>query len=623
MKKITSILAAIMVAIGILIAPVTAVKADEEKTPIGYVTMSVEKFTIGQGYYYEPTMVPFYENEKLDTVVIRELGIENLIYNSQWSYIEGIKDADNGNTVVPEYITQKLQEEKIDFNPNSDSNLDAYDYTSQSGWMFVVNNSSLDIGMGGYTPQDGDVVRIYYTIYGYGADVGFGWDEKNNCTMANKDSLTNTYSKIKASNDYDNIKDISVSDTAVTDVFGVKTVLEWLEYLPSLLSETTDTLATQQNLDNIDNALKTVLASAGEKEIIPTQVLIPSEESIADSLNANDSFEYTSEWGIIALARSEKGISDEAKGVYYNSLVDTLKQNDGILSSDRKYTEYSRVVIALNAMGLDPKNVGGYNLLDKVLNYDKVTAQGVNGSIYALIALDSAKYNDNDGIKEKYIQNILDKQLSDGGFALIGTNADPDTTAMALQALAPYKNDSDVSAAINKALDRLSLMQNSNGEFIASFASEEYCESTAQVVIALTALGIDPATDEKFVKESNSVISNLISFRLEDVRYTHIKSKPEANNIATEQANLAIIAYYRFKNNKTSLYNMSDVAAAENPIIKSSNVLSDSDSKAAGNIITVENPNTLSIGISVTILIVIVFSSTILTIKIRKKKFYK
>lgn len=92
--------------------------------------------------------------------------------------------------------------------------------------------------------------------------------------------------------------------------------------------------------------------------------------------------------------------------------------------------------------------------------------------------------------REKLVQTILDAALENGGWALTGTTADPDMTAMAMQALAPYYDtDENVRAAVDKALDVLSAAQLPTGGFV-SWGSEN-SESCAQVIVALTALGID------------------------------------------------------------------------------------------------------------------------------------
>ncbi len=96
------------------------------------------------------------------------------------------------------------------------------------------------------------------------------------------------------------------------------------------------------------------------------------------------------EWAVIGLARSGYHIPQSYWDNYYQTVVDHVQDCKGNLH-DKKYTEYSRLVLALTAIGADPTNVGGYNLLAPLGDYDKTIWQGVNGAAWALIALDSGK----------------------------------------------------------------------------------------------------------------------------------------------------------------------------------------------------------------------------------------
>ena len=160
--------------------------------------------------------------------------------------------------------------------------------------------------------------------------------------------------------------------------------------------------------------------------------------------------------------------------------------------------------------------------------------------------------------REKLIQVILDAQLNDGGWTLSGTKADPDMTAMAIQALAPYyKTNETVKAAVDKALDVLSGLQQGDGGF-GSWGTIN-SESCAQVIVALTALGIDPTADSRFVKNGLTVLDALAGFYVTGGGFRHTAGG-ERNGMATEQGYYALAAYYRFVNAQTRLYDMTDVA---------------------------------------------------------------
>ena len=262
------------------------------------------------------------------------------------------------------------------------------------------------------------------------------------------------------------------------------------------------------------------------------------------------------EWMVIGLARSGRTVPTG----YYDNVVKFVRENaDKNERLDRnKVTENARVILALTAIGKDVTNVGGHNLLKGLDNMAYVQTQGINGPIFTLIALDSHNYPTmGDVTREKLIETILGAALEDGGWTLSGTKADPDMTAMAIQALAPYyKTNETVKAAVDKALDVLSALQRNDGGF-GSWGTVN-SESCAQVIVALTALGIDPTADSRFVKNGLTVLDALAGFYVTGGGFRHTAGG-ERNGMATEQGYYALASYYRFLNGQTSLYDMSDV----------------------------------------------------------------
>jgi len=264
------------------------------------------------------------------------------------------------------------------------------------------------------------------------------------------------------------------------------------------------------------------------------------------------------EWAVIGLAKSNYKVPEKYFDNYYKEIETHVKKNKGILHK-KKYTEYSRVILALTAIGKDPTNVGGYNLIEKLGDFEKTISQGINGAIFALIALDSNNYEIpvNKGAKTQatrdlYIKEILKRQLKDGGFALTGEKADPDITAMALQALSKYQERKDVKQAIEQALNCLSKMQNSEGGY-ESWGTKNV-ESTAQVLVALCELGIAP-TDTRFVKRDKTVVDNILSYYTTK-GFKHTIDDSGNSLMATEQAFYALVGYQRVMSKKSPLYNM-------------------------------------------------------------------
>lgn len=267
------------------------------------------------------------------------------------------------------------------------------------------------------------------------------------------------------------------------------------------------------------------------------------------------------EWAVIALARSGLDVPADIYYAYLKNLGAYLDECGGVLHSI-KYTEYSRVSLALAALGKNPADFGGYNLLKPLADFDAVCRQGLNGPIWALIALDSGGFeipeNPDAAVlatRDIYIEEILKNMLPDGGWSLTGSApCDADITAMALCALAPYADRADVQTALERALGYLSGVQNPDGGFSAGGIANS--ESCAQVLTALCALGISPE-DGRFVKNSHTLAENLLSFQNPDGGFAHIPGG-ETNQMATEQALYTLTAMKRYCSGENRLYDMRD-----------------------------------------------------------------
>lgn len=267
------------------------------------------------------------------------------------------------------------------------------------------------------------------------------------------------------------------------------------------------------------------------------------------------------EWVVVGLGRYGSLDSNTAED-YYSNVKDYVTQTGSAKLSETKSTENSRVIAALSAIGKNAADVAGYNLLSPLADFDFVTYQGVNGPVWTLIAIDTFGYDipsdenvSNQTTREKLVQYILDSSLQSGGWTFFGS-ADPDMTGMAIQALAPYYTvNPEVKEAVDKALDVMSAQQRDDGGF-ASWGTVNV-ESTAQILTALTSIGIDPETDSRFIKNGNTLIDAVMSFSV-DNGFSHTQNS-SYSQMATEQAFYALVSYDRLKNGKTPLYDMSDI----------------------------------------------------------------
>lgn len=267
------------------------------------------------------------------------------------------------------------------------------------------------------------------------------------------------------------------------------------------------------------------------------------------------------EWAVIGLARSGYGVGKDYNRAYHARVEQTVRNKKGVLSA-RKYTEYTRVILALTATGKDARSVGGYDLTLPLGDYERTVLQGINGAVFALLALDSARYPmplsadaKIQATRQMYIGTLLDAQTPDGGWSLSGRSAEADITAMALQALAKYRAQIRVDQAVKKGIVCLSGLQNADGSF--SSDSKPTAESCAQVILALCELGLS-ADDPRFVKNGKSVLDAMEAFRTRTGGYRHI-SAGAVDPMASEQALLALASIDRVGNGQKSLYRMDDV----------------------------------------------------------------
>ena len=279
------------------------------------------------------------------------------------------------------------------------------------------------------------------------------------------------------------------------------------------------------------------------------------------------------EWAVLGQARAKVPLSEAYIAAYYEKVVAYVQKNmgaDGVLvdpeSRNPTVTDNERIVLALTAIGKDPANVGGENLLKALQNKDimKVTDTSktdINGLVMGLLALNSRNYTSD---TSWLVQAVLAQQNEDGSWrASADTKSvgDVDMTAMALQALAPYYKDGGnetVNTAVEKALNWLS------GKYQSGYDSSESC---AQVVIALSALNLDANTDARFTKtvegKTLSVLGNLLQYRVaENGGFKHQFADKAVNEMATEQALCAMAAYARFTEKANALYDMTDAACA-------------------------------------------------------------
>lgn len=242
------------------------------------------------------------------------------------------------------------------------------------------------------------------------------------------------------------------------------------------------------------------------------------------------------EWYAIALLKYD----DSADlSPYISALEKRISESAGFSPTDSL-----RIALAMTAAR--EKNAFAEKILKNAGGYS-----GVIAAAYSLILLDCAAYPNELCSRSAVIEKLLSYEIKSGGFAFSGSRGDPDVSAMVLTALSPYKNNPDVSPCFERTLSFLSSVQNGSGGF-SSFGTEN-CESSSQVLIALSSSGIDAARDERFLKNGRSVCDAIMSYRRSDGGFAHI-SDGNSDNTATVQALLALLSYNALLNGEGSIY---------------------------------------------------------------------
>ena len=344
-----------------------------------------------------------------------------------------------------------------------------------------------------------------------------------------------------------------------------------------------------KKLTDAEEALENLGKTAFYEDALNKVLAYVQKEAPNPSYNGDSN---GTEWAVMSVARGNVNAT-VWYDTYLNNTAAAVAARNGKLdttSSQRKHTEYERIILALTALGEDATKFKGSNgtvydlvapLFDKTASGTyRVSEQGNNGTVFALIALDSGSYYKDatgNAAREAWIKTLCDNQfkgkVKDGGGAwnIDGDHpgASVDTTAMAVQALAPYySTNTTVKAVVDKALEWLSYEYQTTGDYASS-------EAAAQVIVALSAMKIDAKTDARFQYNGVSVLSNFLSYADETTGgFLHVKVDPvsgkkaTANQMASEQAAYTLVAYDRYVKGSNRLYDMSDATKRANATVQ-------------------------------------------------------
>lgn len=322
--------------------------------------------------------------------------------------------------------------------------------------------------------------------------------------------------------------------------------------------------------------LITAVDSSGN-ETLKTFTVFYEDELVSEPVNVKDAIDLASdfildkgvfsEWEAIGLAQAGKDVPSSYYEIFSQNVEDQI--TGGLKSGRIKITDIERLALAATVIGENPRDVLGHNLIELIYNSpnhssgeDTMTFQGNNGPIFALIALDSLQYDvpqDARWTRQQLVDELLSKQNDDGSWHLSDLFDSPsiDITAMAMIALSKYKDQPEVDAALEKTVEYLSSIQTDNGGFDGgSFVGGITSEAASQVIIGLTAYGIDPAG--KLFTKDQSLVEHLLAYQNKDGGFFHTMDDSSSNAMSTEQALQGLVAYHYFVEEKGSLYDFTN-----------------------------------------------------------------
>lgn len=445
---------------------------------------------------------------------------------------------------------------------------------NMAGWMYAINNTMASMGIdqcsvAAGTLSGGDELSFLYSLDG-GPDIGYDWSDTSQKALKSLVVSTGVLSPSFSSG----ITDYTLTIPVETDSILVtpeaenlsETVTMWVndkEYKRAMnIPVSTGTRIQIRCSNGIEETLYSIYVK--KAEALDTNDMYEDVLQVINSGLTEEACVYGNEWAVMTAARAGV-LKQEQADAYYKNLEEAVKElGSGTLDS-RYATTNARVILALSAMGKNPADIGGYNLLQPLADMDYIAGQGANAAMYVLLAFDANQYTiptapagTTQTTREGLIQMILDAECAGGGWAWSGDDAEPDLTANALQALSPYYNTNpSVKEAVDRGLQALSAIQNPDGSF-SSWGAENTC-STAQVLTALTGLGIDPASDSRFIKNGYTVIDALDDFYVKGSGFRYDFSSADIDiPFSTVQGAYALVSYQRFVKGQNWLYDMSD-----------------------------------------------------------------
>ena len=362
---------------------------DAEEPEQAYVTVAIEKFTIGQGYLVKPVLVEITEGESTAQILDRVLGENGLRYDNTGSvdssfYLSWILDEAGSLTAeFPEISLKHAEEQGIKItNPRRRATLGEFDYTNQSGWMYTLNNDMPNVGMSDTEPKDGDVIRIRFTAMKGDLCSGNGYVDDPFVPNVNGDSITKLLAEFNGREDKEELLEYA----------NVQKAYE------GAVAAISDITCEQTAVDAAEQALRDAIANPSnpEEPQIPEEaqavidlieeigtVTLDSREAIEAARNAYDALteeqqSYVTNYSVLTAAEAElkaleEQAADQAAADAVTEQINSLPAADALTLADKAAVEAARE--AYEALAGNQKALVTEETVQKLANLEAKIAE--------------------------------------------------------------------------------------------------------------------------------------------------------------------------------------------------------------------------------------------------------
>lgn len=320
-------------------------------------------------------------------------------------------------------------------------------------WGFYINGAYAPASLGNTTLQDNDKISYLYTYYGDTAVQAKVFDDDASLNP-DSDKTASLLANAKAQQEV-------LADTIFKKVFGDGQTVYGIE-TPDALYVAFSLLRADYKSDYFDKMYANV-----ESQL----------KSLADTGSVT--------------------VEGEAK-------------DEAVIAGKYPELTYAKIVLFVTAMGKDARNVGGYNLIEKMAQKSTYEASSEAYMLDStmLLALDSGNYfppaGDDYITKDDLVNNIAAKMDDSIAQALQWNSVD--SVAMALQPLYKYATDdilpedasSDrtaVQEAYAKGIHFLESTQNADGSWSGYGTETNNVWTLAQIMTAMGQLRINPCSE--------------------------------------------------------------------------------------------------------------------------------